>query len=83
MGSWQVTSGGGEPFAGTGRGRCRDLEGQECLSRSEGSPVRADCSLTAADVRECRMEMLTLRQEFLCTCNVHIREIFYITPGMV
>lgn len=35
MGSWQVTSGGGEPFAGTGRGRCCDLEGQECLYGSE------------------------------------------------
>lgn len=48
-----------------------------------GVSARADRSPTAADVCECRMEMLTLRQEFLGTCNVHIREMFYITPGMV
>lgn len=34
---------GGEPFAGTGRGRCSDLQVQNNLSGSEQSPVRTGC----------------------------------------
>lgn len=68
----------GEPFVGTGRGRCSDLEvkiaslGMSGLQRGQMAPV------TAADTHERSMETLKLMQEFLGTHNVHIREMFYI-----
>lgn len=34
----------GEPFIGTGRGRCGDLEVQNSLSGNGRSPVRTDSS---------------------------------------
>lgn len=50
MGFRQVIAGGGcfhrrggEPFTGTGRGRCSDLQVQNNLSGSEQSPARTGC----------------------------------------